>query len=135
MPESYFLIKLDLRPGILLKRDWHRCFPVNFAKFVRTPFLQNTSGQLLLLLVIDVIIVIIDNFIDDLSSINDFHIKNLEALYILDGLCIYFLIATFWKLRYIRLFVYLYTFICDDLRDLVPFVQFKKRELLAVQLY
>ena len=30
----------------LLKRSlWHRCFPVNFAKFQRTPFfLQNTSG-------------------------------------------------------------------------------------------
>ena len=26
------------------KRLWHRCFPVNFAKFVKTPFLQNTSG-------------------------------------------------------------------------------------------
>ena len=25
-----------------------RCFPVNFAKFVRSIFLQNTSGQLLL---------------------------------------------------------------------------------------
>ena len=25
-----------------------KCFPVNFAKFLRTPFLQNTSGQLLL---------------------------------------------------------------------------------------
>ena len=24
---------------------WHRCFPVNFAKFLRTPFLQNTSGR------------------------------------------------------------------------------------------
>ena len=24
----------------------HRCFPVNFVKFLRTPFLQNTSGQL-----------------------------------------------------------------------------------------
>ena len=22
----------------------HMCFPVNFAKFLRTPFLQNTSG-------------------------------------------------------------------------------------------
>ena len=22
---------------------WHRCFPVNFAKFLRRPFLQNTS--------------------------------------------------------------------------------------------
>ena len=27
---------------------WHRCFPMNFAKFLRTPFLQNTSGRLLL---------------------------------------------------------------------------------------
>ena len=26
----------------------HRCFPVNFAKFLRTPFVQNTSGRLLL---------------------------------------------------------------------------------------
>ena len=25
-----------------------RCFPVNFAKFLRTAFLQNSSGQLLL---------------------------------------------------------------------------------------
>ena len=33
---------------LLKKRQiWHRCFPVNFAKFVRTPFLQNTSGRLL----------------------------------------------------------------------------------------
>ena len=28
-----------LRPAILLKkRLWHRCFPMNFAKFLRTPF-------------------------------------------------------------------------------------------------
>ena len=27
---------------------WHRCFPVRFAKFSRTSFLQNTSGRLLL---------------------------------------------------------------------------------------
>ena len=32
---------------LLKKRLWHRCFPVNFAKFPRTPFLQNTSGRLL----------------------------------------------------------------------------------------
>ena len=33
-----FLIKL---PGTLLKkRPWYRCFPVNFAKFLRTPFLK-----------------------------------------------------------------------------------------------
>ena len=32
----------------LKKRLWHRCFPVNFEKFLRTPFLQNTSGGLLM---------------------------------------------------------------------------------------
>ena len=30
------------------KRLWHRCFPVNFTKFLKTPFAQNTSGRLLL---------------------------------------------------------------------------------------
>ena len=30
------------------KRLWQRCFPVNFAKLLRTPFLQKTSGRLLL---------------------------------------------------------------------------------------
>ena len=29
---------------------WHRCLLVNFVKFLRTPFLQNTSGRLLLYL-------------------------------------------------------------------------------------
>ena len=34
-----------LRPATLLKKSlWHRCFPVNFAKYLRTPFLQNTSN-------------------------------------------------------------------------------------------
>ena len=28
-------------------RLWHRCFLVNFAKFLRTAFTQNTSGGLL----------------------------------------------------------------------------------------
>ena len=33
-----------LRSATLLKkRLWHRCFPVNFAKFLGRPFLQNTS--------------------------------------------------------------------------------------------
>ena len=39
----------DLIPATLLKmRPWHRYFPVNLTKFLRTPFLHNTSGQLLL---------------------------------------------------------------------------------------
>ena len=34
-----FLIKLQPKPAALLKkRLWHRCFPVNFVKFLRTPF-------------------------------------------------------------------------------------------------
>ena len=38
-----------MRPATLLKkRLWHECFPVNFAKFLRKPFLQNTTGWLLL---------------------------------------------------------------------------------------
>ena len=42
---------LSCRPqsGTLLKkRLWQRNFPVNFAKFLRTSFLQNTFGRLLL---------------------------------------------------------------------------------------
>ena len=41
-----------LRPTTLLKkRTWHNCFPVNFAKFSRTPILQNICERLLLQLV------------------------------------------------------------------------------------
>ena len=32
--------------NFIKKRPWHRCFRVNFAKFLRTPFLQNISGRL-----------------------------------------------------------------------------------------
>ena len=48
--QSLFFNKVaDLRPATLLKKKlWHNCFPVNCAKFLRTPFLQNTSGRLLL---------------------------------------------------------------------------------------
>ena len=42
----------SLRPPTLFKkRLWHRCFTVNFQKFLRTPYLQNTSGWLLLYIV------------------------------------------------------------------------------------
>ena len=38
-----------LRPATLLKkRLWHKCFPVNFAKFLRTPFLTEHFQWLLL---------------------------------------------------------------------------------------
>ena len=40
---------LSLRPATLLKKRLrHRCFPVNFVKFLGIPFLQNISGRLLL---------------------------------------------------------------------------------------
>ena len=46
-----------LRPTTLLKkRLWHRCFPVTFLKFLTTPFLQNTSGRLLLLIADSIIL-------------------------------------------------------------------------------
>ena len=44
-----FLIKWQASAFLLKKGIWHRCFPVNFAKFLRIPFLQNTSRWLLLL--------------------------------------------------------------------------------------
>ena len=48
--QSLFFNKIaDLRPATLLKkRLWHKCFPVNFVYFLRTPFSQNISGWLLL---------------------------------------------------------------------------------------
>ena len=48
--QSLFFNKVaGLGPATLLKRRlWHRCFAVNFAKFLRTPFSQNASGRLLL---------------------------------------------------------------------------------------
>ena len=47
-----FLIKLQawgLRPATLLKvRLWHKCFPVNFDKFLRRSFLRENLQWLLL---------------------------------------------------------------------------------------
>ena len=36
--------------GIPAQALWHRCFPVKFVNFLRTPSSQNTSGRLLLFL-------------------------------------------------------------------------------------
>ena len=46
--QSLFFNKVTgLKPASLLKkRLWHNIFPVNFVKFLRRPFLQNTSGRL-----------------------------------------------------------------------------------------
>ena len=48
--QSLYLNKVAcLRPATLFKkRLWHRCFPVSFAKFLRTPFLTEHLRWLLL---------------------------------------------------------------------------------------
>ena len=48
--QSLFFNKVaGLRLATLLKKKlWHRSVPVSFTKFLRTPFLQNSSGRLLL---------------------------------------------------------------------------------------
>ena len=44
-----YSVQFGLRPATLLKkRFWHRCFPVNFAKFLRTPILTEHLRWLLL---------------------------------------------------------------------------------------
>ena len=47
--QSLFFNKAaGLRTATLLKKGlWHRCFPVNFVEFLRTPFSQKSSGRLL----------------------------------------------------------------------------------------
>ena len=50
MCQSLFFNKIAGTPATLLKkRLWNRCFPVNFAKFLRTTFSLNMSGRLLLI--------------------------------------------------------------------------------------
>ena len=39
------------RVSFLIKLLWHRCFPVSFAKFLRTPFLTEHLRWLLLLVI------------------------------------------------------------------------------------
>ena len=47
---TFLRISYGPRPATLLKkRMWHRCFPMTFAKFLGTSFLQNVSGRLHLL--------------------------------------------------------------------------------------
>ena len=48
MSESCFKKVADIAPANLLKKRYgHRCFPVNSGKYLRAPFLYNTSGQLI----------------------------------------------------------------------------------------
>ena len=52
--QSLFFNKVaGLRPATISKKGlWHRCFPVNFVKFLRTPTSLNTSGRLLVFLLL-----------------------------------------------------------------------------------
>ena len=45
-------VKLCRFSASLKTRLWRRCFPVNFAKFVRTPLLQNTTRRLFLIIAV-----------------------------------------------------------------------------------
>ena len=51
--QSHSLNKVAGLETLLRKRLCRRCFPVNFAKFLRTPFLQSTSRRLLLDMLVD----------------------------------------------------------------------------------
>ena len=77
--QSLFFNKVAaLKPATLLKkRLWHRCFPVNFAKFLRIPFLKNTSGRLLLLL-----------FSFDMNSCHNSFLRQ-EYVLMSSGVCIF----------------------------------------------
>ena len=46
--ENSAILQLLEACNFIKKRLWHRCFPVNFAIFLRTRFLQKTSRRLLL---------------------------------------------------------------------------------------
>ena len=46
--ENSAILQLLEACNFIKKRLWHRCFPVNFAIFLRTCFLQKTSRRLLL---------------------------------------------------------------------------------------
>ena len=50
MCQGLFFNKVPgLRPAIVFKKSlWHRCFPVSFAKFLRTPFFAEHLRWLLL---------------------------------------------------------------------------------------
>ena len=55
VPEPLFDKVAILRPAPLLKkRRWHRCFPMNFAKFFRALFLTEHFQWLLLLFTVSV---------------------------------------------------------------------------------
>ena len=72
----------NTRPATLLKkRPWHRCFPVNFEKFLRTPFLQNTSGRLLLNFFLDLVKKLRINFLKQKKMYKRNSFKNINYFF------------------------------------------------------
>ena len=48
LQKSLFYNFAGLRPAMLLKtRLWHKCFPVNFVKFLRKPFFLETNSPII----------------------------------------------------------------------------------------
>ena len=72
---SIFNRVAGLRPVALLTgRLWHGCFPVGFVGFLGDPFLQSTSGRLLLLIPLSYPLLAIspDNFLHKIKFHNPF---------------------------------------------------------------
>ena len=69
--QSLFFHKVaGLGPATLLKkRLWHRCFPVSFVKFLRTPLVATSECSGKIKCLIDVIKVISKYFPDFLSPV------------------------------------------------------------------
>ena len=73
LPEAWNFIKKEtlagLKPETLLKkRLWHRCFPVNFVKFLRTPFLTKHLRSLFLYLSMKVVKHLISSWFHQMSK-------------------------------------------------------------------
>ena len=68
MRESVFNKVVGLWPTTLLKkRLWHRCFPVNFSQFLRTPFLRNTAFDDCFWITIINIVIVNDTHMEELT--------------------------------------------------------------------
>ena len=76
----FFNIIAGLRPVTLLKkRLWHRCFPENFVKFLRTPFfIENLQWLLLSLRLVQGEILLFRKYITSSSKLTDRFRKHSE---------------------------------------------------------
>ena len=57
MCRNLFFDKAKLCGSAASLKTFNRIFLVNFAKFVRTPFLQNTTRRLLLIIAVSIVLV------------------------------------------------------------------------------